>query len=94
MMQLQHLYGAALQQFLIQVFSILYLRRWTLQKKNTAVNELSKKSAAFNFTKEDEVNDAEFNEVLWKGIKGMNSIVPSPKRAAFVKVNTKKDGDD
>ncbi|MEP6948392.1 MAG: bifunctional YncE family protein/alkaline phosphatase family protein [Ginsengibacter sp.] len=62
-----------------------------ITEKNTATNKLSEKSAAFNFTKEDAVNDAEFNEVLWKGIKGINSIVPSPRRAAFVRVREDKD---
>ena len=52
-----------------------------------ATNKLTEKTAAFNFSKEDEVNEADFNEVLWKGIKGMNSPVPSPRRAAFVKTN-------
>ena len=45
-----------------------------ITEKNTATNKLSEKSAAFNFSKEDKVNDAEFNEVLWKGIKGINSL--------------------
>jgi hypothetical protein len=62
-----------------------------LTAKNTATNKLSEKSAAFNFTKEDAVNEAEFNEVLWKGIKGINSTVPSPRRAAFVRVREDKD---
>ncbi len=67
-----------------------------ITQKNTAVNKLSEKSAAFNFAKEDAVNDAEFNEVLWKGIKGMNSVVPSPKRAAFLTItkSAEKDKDD
>ncbi len=65
-----------------------------LTKKNTAVNKLSEKSAAFNFSKEDAIDDAEFNEVLWKGIKGMNSIVPSPRRAAFLSVKKDLDDDD
>jgi hypothetical protein len=56
-----------------------------ITEKNVVTNKLSEKSAAFNFSKEDEVNDADFNEVLWKAIKGMNSPVPSPRRAAFVK---------
>ncbi|MDQ2720318.1 MAG: bifunctional YncE family protein/alkaline phosphatase family protein [Bacteroidota bacterium] len=55
-----------------------------LNDKNTAVNKLSKKSAAFNFSKEDAVPEKEFNEILWKGIKGMNSPVPSSRRAAFI----------
>ncbi|HEV8081882.1 MAG TPA: bifunctional YncE family protein/alkaline phosphatase family protein [Chitinophagaceae bacterium] len=66
-----------------------------ITEKNTVTNNLSEKSAAFNFTKEDAVNDAEFNEVLWKGIKGMNSVVPSPRRAAFLSVRKDtKDDDD
>jgi hypothetical protein len=62
-----------------------------LAEINTAVNKLSKRSAAFNFSKEDKVNEADFNEVLWKGIKGMDSPVPAPRRAAFVKVTEKED---
>ncbi|HTS44151.1 MAG TPA: bifunctional YncE family protein/alkaline phosphatase family protein [Puia sp.] len=60
---------------------------------NVAWNELSKKSAKFDFTREDRVPENLFNEVLWKGIKGMNAIVPAPTRAAFVRVNP-KDKDD
>jgi len=30
---------------------------------------------------------------LWKSIKGMNSALPAPRRAAFVKVNESKDKD-
>jgi hypothetical protein len=62
-------------------------------EKNTAWNELAKKSAGFDFTKEDRVPDDLFNEVLWKGIKGMDAIVPAPRRAAFVKTTGAK-GDD
>ncbi len=66
-----------------------------LNDKNIGVNRLSKKSATFNFSKEDEVNEADFNYVLWKGIKGMDSLVPTPRRAAFVRVSEKKrDNDD
>ncbi|MFI5156153.1 MAG: alkaline phosphatase family protein [Chitinophagales bacterium] len=56
-----------------------------LNDMNTASNELERKSAGFDFTAEDRVPDNEFNEVLWKGIKGMNAKVPPPRRAAFVK---------
>ena len=65
-----------------------------LSDKNTAVNALSEKSAAFNFSKEDAIDDAKFNEVLWKGIKGINIVVPSPKRAAFLSVKKDPDDDD
>jgi hypothetical protein len=63
-------------------------------EKNTAWNELAKKSAGFDFTKEDRVPESQFNEVLWKGIKGINAIVPSPRRAAFVNSSWKKDDQD
>jgi DNA-binding beta-propeller fold protein YncE len=65
-----------------------------LNEKNTAWNELAKKSAGFDFTKEDKVPEAAFNEILWKGIKGMNATVPAPKRAAFVNVTNTKDDKD
>jgi YVTN family beta-propeller protein len=63
-----------------------------LDDKNKSINELSRKSETFNFLKEDAVPDGEFNDVLWRGIKGMNSIVPSPRRAAFI--IPAKDDDD
>ena len=62
-----------------------------ITQKNLAVNELSKRSAQFDFSKEDKVPDQLFNDVLWKGIKGMNAITPPPRRAAFIKVTEKDD---
>jgi YVTN family beta-propeller protein len=63
-----------------------------LNEKNIAWNEIAKKSAAFDFAKEDRVPEDQFNEVLWKGLKGSNVLTPAPKRAAFV-MTTKKSGD-
>ena len=63
-----------------------------LTEKNTVNNELSKKSEAFDLAKEDRAPDMEFTEVIWKAVKGINSIVPSPTRSAFLKVT--KTGDD
>ena len=62
-----------------------------LNEKNTVANKLSTRSAAFNLSKEDAIPDAEFTEVLWKGIKGIDFPVPAPKRAAFLTVQ--KDDD-
>jgi YVTN family beta-propeller protein len=62
-----------------------------ITQKNLAWNELAKRSAQFDFTKEDKVPDQEFNDVLWKGIKGMNTVTPAPKRAAFIKITDKDD---
>ena len=41
----------------------------------------------FDFTKEDKINNRDFNEVIWKAVKGENAIVPAPKRAGFLKEN-------
>ncbi len=64
-----------------------------LTEKNIAQNELSERSAKFDLSKEDLVPDMEFSEVIWKGVKGINSVMPAPRRAAFVKVGAKKEDD-
>jgi len=55
-----------------------------LADKNVVWNELAERSATFDFTKEDSAPDLEFNEVIWKGVKGLHAVMPAPKRAAFV----------
>jgi hypothetical protein len=32
------------------------------------------------------VPDVEFNEIIWKAIRGANSAMPAPVRSAFVRV--------
>jgi hypothetical protein len=54
-----------------------------LNLKNLAQNIWQKKSQKFDFTKEDMVNDAEFNEVIWKAVKGLDSPCPPSVHAAF-----------
>ena len=60
--------------------------QWDINEKNSAVNAWQHKSETFDFSKEDLVPDRAFTEVIWKAVKGDNAIVPSPKRAAFVKL--------
>jgi YVTN family beta-propeller protein len=57
--------------------------RIDLNEKNTAENIWQKKSDKFDFTSEDRINDAEFNEVIWKAVKGPDSPCPPAVRAAF-----------
>jgi hypothetical protein len=66
----------------------------SLEQRNIAVNESSKRSQFFNLAKEDKVPDLELNEVIWKYIKGENAIMPAPKRSAFVILEKKKKDDD
>jgi DNA-binding beta-propeller fold protein YncE len=65
-----------------------------INERNTAKNKLSKISATFNLSKEDAIPDLEFNEVIWKGIKGINAVMPAPRHSAFVKWSAEKDDDD
>jgi YVTN family beta-propeller protein len=68
--------------------------RWDINEKNTKSSLAQRKSEKFNFKKEDSINDHDFTEVLWKGLKGDQAVVPAPKRAAFLKLKTGKDLDD
>lgn len=64
-----------------------------LDNRNLVINESSKKSELFNFAKEDAVPDLDLNEVIWKSVKGEDSVMPAPKRSAFVILEKKKKDD-
>jgi hypothetical protein len=66
-----------------------------INERNVADNESARRSAKFDLAKEDAVPDKEMNEVIWKAIKGEASVMPVPKRSAFVILQPKKkDADD
>jgi hypothetical protein len=50
---------------------------------NLAENKWQQKSERFDFNKEDMVSDSEFNEVIWKAVKGVDSECPASVSAAF-----------
>jgi len=64
-----------------------------LKQRNVAVNESSRRSGLFNLAEEDKIPDLELNEVIWKYVKGEDSIMPAPKRSAFVILEQKKKKD-
>ena len=68
--------------------------QYDINERNTQVSAWQKLSEQFNFKKEDAIPDRLFTEVIWKGVKGLDAIVPAPKRAAFFKSNNEKDDDD
>jgi YVTN family beta-propeller protein len=68
--------------------------QYDLTEKNTALNEWQKKSDLFDFSKEDRIPDREFTEVIWKAVKGVDAVVPAPKRSAFVRIGEKDDDED
>ncbi|WP_225975344.1 bifunctional YncE family protein/alkaline phosphatase family protein [Panacibacter ginsenosidivorans] len=65
-----------------------------LNERNKVSNAWQRRSETFDFTKEDRIPDDQFSEVIWKAVKGENSVMPAPRRAAFVKLSAKKDDDD
>jgi DNA-binding beta-propeller fold protein YncE len=64
-----------------------------LNLKNTVENKLSRLSETFDFTQEDRIPDAQFNEVIWAAIHGLNSTCPAPVHAAFFTAEKEKDED-
>jgi hypothetical protein len=66
-----------------------------LEERNTKVAWGAKASQRMNFTKEDAADDLQLNEIIWKSVRGPNSTLPAPRRAAFVFTSKKKvDKDD
>jgi hypothetical protein len=65
-----------------------------LQATNLANAWGAKLSEQFDLTKEDAADDLLFNEVIWRSIKGPDSTMPAPVRAAFVFPHLKRDKDD
>ena len=53
--------------------------------------EISRK---MDLTREDAADDLLLNEVVWRSIRGANSPMPAPKRAAFVRARGGDDDDD
>ena len=55
-----------------------------LNEKNMGRNKWQETSETFDFSKEDNINDAAFNEVIWKAVRGIDSDCPAPVHAAFL----------
>lgn len=65
-----------------------------LNEKNTKNTASARLSETFDFSKEDRIPDLVFSEVIWKAVKGEHSIMPAPRRSAFIKMVDRKDEDD
>ena len=51
-------------------------------------------SSTMNLAKEDAADDLLFNEVIWRSVRGADSPMPAPVRAAFVMPHTGDDDED
>ncbi len=62
-----------------------------LNARNTAATNSAKRSALLDFADVDRIDDNLFNEILWKGLRGEEAVVPAPRRSAFVRVVDRDD---
>ena len=64
-----------------------------LNLKNMDESKFSRLSEKFDFSKEDRIPDAQFNEVIWAAIHGLSSPCPAPVHSAFFTTEKEKDKD-
>lgn len=65
-----------------------------VDEKNTRLAWGSKESLKMDFSKEDAADDFVLNEVIWRSVRGANSPMPEPVRAAYVYTHPKDLDDD
>ncbi|QDK82325.1 beta-propeller fold lactonase family protein [Spirosoma sp. KCTC 42546] len=63
-----------------------------INEKNVAINTNSKRSSLFNLTHPDDIDDLIFSEIVWQTVRGPKSVMPAPRRGAFVRLG--KAGDE
>jgi hypothetical protein len=64
-----------------------------LEAKNSATAWGADVSAQLNLATEDAADDIIFNEIIWKSVRGADSPMPPPVRAAFVFSRASRDED-
>lgn len=65
-----------------------------INERNVAVNRNSKRSSLFNLTRPDDIDDLVFSEIVWQTVRGEKSVMPAPRRGAFVRLGKKGEGDE
>lgn len=65
-----------------------------LNQKNTAKNATASISNQLDFSKEDIIPDLLFSNIIWKAVKGEDSIMPAPRRSSFLKVKEEEDEEE
>ncbi|MBL7724374.1 MAG: bifunctional YncE family protein/alkaline phosphatase family protein [Chitinophagaceae bacterium] len=65
-----------------------------LNEKNTKNTHSARLSETFDFSKEDAIPDLVFSEVIWKAVKGEESVMPAPRRSAFIKTSAEEENND
>ena len=65
-----------------------------LKEKTTRSTASAKLSEQFDFSGEDRIPDLIFSQVIWKAVKGEHSIMPAPRRSAFLATHREMEEDD
>ncbi|WZO98125.1 alkaline phosphatase family protein [Isosphaeraceae bacterium EP7] len=65
-----------------------------LNERNTRDAPGAAASLKLDLSKEDQADDLVFNEIIWKAVRGANSAMPAPVRAAFVLPRFEDDDDE
>jgi DNA-binding beta-propeller fold protein YncE len=68
--------------------------RVDLEERNTRAAWGGRLSDAMDFSMEDAADDLLLNEVVWRSVRGAQSPMPAPTRAAFVFPRREKEDDD
>jgi hypothetical protein len=55
-----------------------------MKEKNKRNTVGARRTAKLDFSKEDAADDLVLNEIIWKAVRGQESAMPAPVRAAFV----------
>jgi hypothetical protein len=74
------------------------LTPYTARPAQVSIDERNKRTAwgveesmKMNFAKEDAADDLLLNEIIWRSVRGADSPMPAPVRAAFVFVEEEED---
>jgi DNA-binding beta-propeller fold protein YncE len=65
-----------------------------LEERNGKTAWGGKASQQMDLSKEDAADDLKLNEIIWKSVRGADSAMPAPRRAAFVFTRKKVHDDD
>jgi phospholipase C len=64
-----------------------------IEARNTKLAWGARESQKMDFSEPDKVDDIQLNEIVWRSVRGPNSRMPAPVRAAFFKAHPKDDDD-
>ncbi|GMT45823.1 MAG: hypothetical protein IEMM0006_1655 [bacterium] len=94
-------YDLAAHAILHSVTDTAYLKSYNaaipkvdMNKLNTRYSYGAKLSEKLDFSHADAIPDGLFNKIIWKAVRGANSVVPAPVHSAFVNEKAMPDDND